>query len=377
MIAVDFAGLLKKREELLMLNQSLKQELDAMINMEDELCTMWEGPAKEAFDKQFKKDFFYMYSFCTLIDTFALSIEAIIDLYKMADMCQDDPNFASAAREKLEEFELEIQKGLKAIGDEVQEEWNELVDLGKGALRETWNTLAPAAAELSYMIQDSENYVKGKVNDILREIPGFENISDEEFEHYRTQLYDLVMAEASPAFAVNKVIKEIHYARNMKNHQEQIPTSWNQDTWEPVSATYTDANGNVRNVDIKDIPPEVLEWPDDTCGYAIKYKDEYGNIWTSGVAADCHQNATENGVRNIKFVSDSNTEAVYNGNNELVMDERDYGTYNVVDPNKSEVGHGILDVAPWIIWGNTEGDDTTMVDRIYKMSNRTVNDKLS
>lgn len=362
MIAVDFAGLLRKREELLMLNQNLKQELDAMINMEDELCTMWEGPAKEAFDKQFKKDFFYMYSFCTLIDTFALSIEAIIDLYKMADMCQDDPNFASAAREKLEEFELEIQKGLKAIGEEAQEEWNELVE------NLSWENIKQDIIDVSHDIRDINNYVDSKVNDLLREIPGLQNVTDEEFAHYRTQVNDFVWAQASPALAVAKLYKEAHYRRNIFNRQKEIPTTWNPDTWEPVSATYKDANGNVRTVDIKDVPPEVLEWPDDKSGYAIKYKDEYGNIWTSGIAADCHQNATENGVRNIKFVSDKNTEAIYNGKNELVTDERDYGTFNVFNPEAGPIGwggHALYDVLPWALWGNTESDSTTFFDRAF------------
>jgi|BioPla2DNA2_1021312.scaffolds.fasta_scaffold406520_1 hypothetical protein len=45
------------------------------------------------------------------------------------------------------------------------------------------------------------------------------------------------------------------------------------------------------------------------------------------------------------------------------------GTYNFVVPGtiRGDIGHGVYDVAPYLLWGNSEADPTTVWGRV-KMS---------
>ncbi len=66
---------------------------------------------------------------------------------------------------------------------------------------------------------------------------------------------------------------------------------------------------------------------------------------------------------NVKYVSpDGRHEAVYK-NGKLVTDPLNQGTFNVFGPDKA-VRHGVFDVIPWILWGNTPGDPSSPAGRI-------------
>ena len=81
-----------------------------------------------------------------------------------------------------------------------------------------------------------------------------------------------------------------------------------------------------------------------------------------------HQNNTSGG-RNRKYISpDGHHEAVYYSNGKLNNTPEDIGTYNVFSSGGNAIerylGHGIWDVLPYMLWGNSPEDNTTIVDRI-------------
>lgn len=91
------------------------------------------------------------------------------------------------------------------------------------------------------------------------------------------------------------------------------------------------------------------------------------------MAANCHQFSSKE-KKNVKFVSpDGKREVVYNGLDRfatIVTDLRDIGSYNFVPSNKGTfgwLGHTTKDIIPWILWGNSEGDTTTSLERIRRM----------
>ena len=68
---------------------------------------------------------------------------------------------------------------------------------------------------------------------------------------------------------------------------------------------------------------------------------------------------------NKKYVSpDGRYEAIYDEKNHLVTDPRDVGTYNYASPD-NWLGHFILDVYPWILWGNSPDDSTKPLQRLF------------
>ena len=75
------------------------------------------------------------------------------------------------------------------------------------------------------------------------------------------------------------------------------------------------------------------------------------------ISAACHQ-FTAGDEPNKKVCWPDGTEGIYNSSGELVLDPRDVGTYNFSVPNGgwSSVWHGVVDVAPWIIFGNDDDD---------------------
>ena len=86
--------------------------------------------------------------------------------------------------------------------------------------------------------------------------------------------------------------------------------------------------------------------------------------WNDGVAASCHQ-FTSNNRSNQKWVSpDGRYEVIFNSMGTRVVDaDEDRGTYNFGDPSKDSCGHFVLDVIPWLIYGNSEADSTTFEQR--------------
>ncbi len=77
-----------------------------------------------------------------------------------------------------------------------------------------------------------------------------------------------------------------------------------------------------------------------------------------GPAADLHQYSSKD-KSNVKYVSpDGKREVIFNKNNEIVLDPRDIGTYNFVPSGNliENIGHGIFDVIPWALFGNSDDD---------------------
>lgn len=84
-----------------------------------------------------------------------------------------------------------------------------------------------------------------------------------------------------------------------------------------------------------------------------------------------HQNNQVGGV-NKKYLSpDAHMEAVYYADGTINDTPEDQGTYNFYYSHNKKawlqriVGHGVYDVLPYIIWGNSPDDTTTIIDRIF------------
>lgn len=108
----------------------------------------------------------------------------------------------------------------------------------------------------------------------------------------------------------------------------------------------------------KDLPQKLSE---------VDYTEWRGPTSTPPSPSDaCHQ-FSANGGRNVKFVStDGRREVIFDKDGNIVTDPRDIGTYNVcpADTPLGMAGHAIVDVAPWLIFGNEDYDSTTFADRV-------------
>lgn len=68
---------------------------------------------------------------------------------------------------------------------------------------------------------------------------------------------------------------------------------------------------------------------------------------------------------NVVYLSkDGHQEAVYDKNGILVKDNINRGSYNYASPIDKPLDHFILDIQPWIEWGNSPDDITTKEERI-------------
>ncbi len=90
----------------------------------------------------------------------------------------------------------------------------------------------------------------------------------------------------------------------------------------------------------------------------------------TGVPANAHQQGTDpvngtNPANNSKVVTTSTgQEGIYDENDNLVNDNVNQGTVNYADPESNPVGHVIVDVVPYVVWGNTEEDPTSFRERL-------------
>ena len=74
---------------------------------------------------------------------------------------------------------------------------------------------------------------------------------------------------------------------------------------------------------------------------------------------------SQNGANNSKFISpDGHREAVYNSVGNLVTDPVNQGTYNIYNPKTNPIKHGLYDVVPYLILGNSPDDAFSYGDRI-------------
>jgi hypothetical protein len=67
---------------------------------------------------------------------------------------------------------------------------------------------------------------------------------------------------------------------------------------------------------------------------------------------------------NVVYVHEDGREAVYDKNGNLVTNDYNKGSFNYYsyeEPIKKFIG----DIAPWLLWGNTENDPTSFNERLY------------
>ena len=118
-----------------------------------------------------------------------------------------------------------------------------------------------------------------------------------------------------------------------------------------------------RNDNQKDLPKTTGAVPKDW-----KTSDKNDATREKGPSAALHQKtATDKSKPNIKMVSpDGKKEAVYDFKGALVTAPIDIGTYNFIPSDHGTfgwLGHGVKDVLPWIVWGNSEDDPSIAWDR--------------
>ena len=96
-------------------------------------------------------------------------------------------------------------------------------------------------------------------------------------------------------------------------------------------------------------------------------KEFFENGWNDKVSANCHQFTAIN-HDNKKYISDDGKyEVIYDVNGMRVDDPKDVGTYNYASPNTNPIGHAVVDVLPWILYGNSPDDTTTGLQRGLSM----------
>ena len=61
-------------------------------------------------------------------------------------------------------------------------------------------------------------------------------------------------------------------------------------------------------------------------------------------------------------------EAVYDGEGKLVKDGINDGSYNYAHPIKAPLKHFNRDILPWILWGHTPEDPTSVEERVHAYS---------
>lgn len=76
----------KNRADLLKeLNQQYKSRFAELENMEQSLCSMWEGEAKSAFHREFVRDKSQVDLFTNLIEKYAMTLYEIAVRYEEAE----------------------------------------------------------------------------------------------------------------------------------------------------------------------------------------------------------------------------------------------------------------------------------------------------
>ena len=64
-------------------------------------------------------------------------------------------------------------------------------------------------------------------------------------------------------------------------------------------------------------------------------------------------------------MKDGHKEAVYDKNGNLVKDGVNDGSYNYFPRTEQPLLHFSFDISPWIMWGQSRTDNTTVKSRIY------------
>ena len=85
LIRVTAAQLKAKAEELTGLNNNLKTNVGELESCEQNLASMWEGQAKDAFHQTFSNDKIQMTNFSTLIEKYVATLLTIAAKYEQAE----------------------------------------------------------------------------------------------------------------------------------------------------------------------------------------------------------------------------------------------------------------------------------------------------
>lgn len=84
-ITVTASKLSQAAESLQQLNESLNAQITILDSTQEDLCTMWEGDAKEAFNNAFRRDKAQMTNFKTAIDQYIVALNSIASKYNQAE----------------------------------------------------------------------------------------------------------------------------------------------------------------------------------------------------------------------------------------------------------------------------------------------------
>lgn len=85
LMRVTAAQLKAKAEELTNLNNSLKTNVSELESCEQNLASMWEGQAKDAFHQAFSNDKIQMTNFSTLIEKYVATLLTIATKYEQTE----------------------------------------------------------------------------------------------------------------------------------------------------------------------------------------------------------------------------------------------------------------------------------------------------
>lgn len=85
LIRVSVTTLKSQAEELTNLNTSLKTNVSELETTEQNLVSMWDGEAKDAFHTAFSKDKIQMTNFSTLIEKYVATLLTIAAKYEQAE----------------------------------------------------------------------------------------------------------------------------------------------------------------------------------------------------------------------------------------------------------------------------------------------------
>lgn len=95
----------------------------------------------------------------------------------------------------------------------------------------------------------------------------------------------------------------------------------------------------------------------------VTAKDAENANWHK-IIANAHQFTSKSSTENIKYVDPTGKfEAVYNNAGQLITNPLDMGSYNFSPSDISKLRHAKDDVLPWLIYGNTPDDPSTIRQR--------------
>ena len=90
--------------------------------------------------------------------------------------------------------------------------------------------------------------------------------------------------------------------------------------------------------------------------------------WGIEEADYCHQfGVPAGGTRNVKYIpSKDGREQIFTHDGKVDNSPENIGTYNFFNPQESLALHGAFDFVPWVRFGNTPDDTTTIPQRIWR-----------